>query len=54
VNDKYSSELMIDFYKNYFKNPSYTSALRQAKLKMLSDPTAAQPKYWSAFVLMGE
>ena len=54
VSDKYSSELMIDFYKNYFQNPSYTSALRQAKLKMLANPTSAQPKYWSPFVLMGE
>jgi CHAT domain-containing protein/tetratricopeptide (TPR) repeat protein len=54
VSDKYSSELMIDFYKNYFQNPSYTSALRHAKLKMLSDPTSAQPKYWSAFILMGQ
>ncbi|MGB0931725.1 MAG: CHAT domain-containing protein, partial [Chitinophagales bacterium] len=35
VSDEYSSELMIDFYKSYFENPSYTSALRQAKLKML-------------------
>jgi CHAT domain-containing protein/Tfp pilus assembly protein PilF len=54
VSDKYSSELMIDFYKSYFKESSYTSALRQAKLKMLADPTSAQPKYWSAFVLMGQ
>jgi CHAT domain-containing protein len=54
VSDKYSSELMIDFYKSYFENQSYTTALRQAKLKMLTDATKAQPKYWSAFVLMGE
>ena len=54
VSDEYSSELMIDFYKSYFENPSYTSALRQAKLKMLENPTSAVPKYWSAFVLMGE
>ena len=54
VSDKYSSELMIDFYKSYFETQSYTSALRQAKLKMLADSTSAQPKYWSAFVLMGE
>jgi CHAT domain-containing protein len=54
VSDKHSSKLMIDFYKNYFKNASYTSALRQAKLKMLENPISAQPKFWSAFVLMGE
>ena len=54
VNDKYSSDLMIDFYKYYFEGQSYTEALRQAKLKMLENPTSALPKYWSAFVLIGE
>ena len=54
VSDEYSSQLMIDFYKSYFENLSYTSALRQAKLKMLENPKSALPKYWSAFVLMGE
>ncbi len=54
VSDKYSSKLMIDFYKSYFEKPSYTNALRQAKLKMLKNPTSAQPRFWSAFVLMGE
>jgi CHAT domain-containing protein len=54
VSDTHSSELMIDFYKNYFDNQSYTVALRNAKLKMLENPTSAQPKFWSAFVLMGE
>ncbi|MFK7948270.1 MAG: CHAT domain-containing protein [Saprospiraceae bacterium] len=54
VSDSHSSELMIDFYDNYFQNQSYTTALRNAKLKMLENPTSAQPKFWSAFVLMGE
>ena len=54
VSDKYSSNLMIDFYENYYQGQSYTEALRNAKLKMLSNPTSAQPKFWSAFVLMGQ
>ncbi|MFK7947675.1 MAG: CHAT domain-containing protein [Saprospiraceae bacterium] len=45
---------MIDFYKFYFQNQSYTEALRQAKLKMLQDPIRANPRYWVAFVLIGE
>ena len=54
VNDEYTSELMIDFYRYYLENRSYTTALRQAKLKMLQDPITANPRYWAAFVLMGE
>ncbi len=54
VNDKYSSELMIDFYKNYLKGQSYTAALRNAKLKMLENPITAQPRFWAPFVLIGQ
>jgi CHAT domain-containing protein len=54
VNDEYTSELMIDFYKSYFETQSYSAALRQAKLKMLENPTTANPRYWAAFVLIGE
>ncbi|NJN77000.1 MAG: CHAT domain-containing protein [Saprospiraceae bacterium] len=54
VDDKWSSELMIDFYKNYLDGKSYTEALRAAKLNLLNDEVTAQPKYWAAFVLMGE
>ena len=54
VNDEYTSELMIDFYNFYFQNSSYTTALRKAKLKMLQDPITANPRYWAAFVLIGE
>lgn len=54
VNDQYSSDLMINFYKNYIKTPSYTTALREAKLKLLQNPTTANPRFWAPFVLMGE
>lgn len=54
VNDKYSSQLMIDFYKSYLTNNSYSAALRQTKLKMLQNPITANPRYWAAFVLIGE
>lgn len=54
VNDEYSSDLMIDFYKNYLTTPSYTKALRAAKLNLIAHPSTALPSYWAAFVLMGE
>jgi CHAT domain-containing protein len=53
VSDEYSAELMIDFYKFYLETNDYSAALRQAKLKMLQDPTTANPRYWAAFVLIG-
>jgi CHAT domain-containing protein len=54
VNDQYSSDLMINFYQNYMKTPSYTTSLRQAKLQLLQNPTTANPRFWAPFVLMGE
>jgi len=54
INDQYSSELMIDFYKEVKAGKTYTAALRAAKLKMLSNPKTSSPRYWAPFVLMGE
>jgi len=55
VNDTYTKDLMIDFYKNTNQeNTSYTTALRNAKLTMLKNPETASPRYWAPFILMGE
>ncbi|MGK0363898.1 MAG: CHAT domain-containing protein [Saprospiraceae bacterium] len=55
VNDTYTKDLMIDFYRNTIQEKtSYTTALRNAKLKMLSNPKTASPRYWAPFILMGE
>ena len=54
VDDKYSSDLMINFYMNYTQSQSYTSALQQAKLQMLKSPTSANPRFWAPFVLIGQ
>lgn len=54
VNDLYSSQLMIDFYKKQSNTTNYTKALRLAKLQMLSNPKSALPRYWAPFILIGE
>lgn len=54
VDDVYSSNLMIGFYENYLHSKDYTAALRQTKLNMLEDVVAANPRYWAAFILIGE
>jgi len=45
---------MIAFYKDCAEGQTYTSALRNAKLKMLNEPTTAQPRFWASFILIGE
>ena len=54
IDDRYSSDLMTKFYKNYTEGKSYTAALRAAKLGLLEDTTTASPRYWAPFILMGE
>jgi CHAT domain-containing protein/Tfp pilus assembly protein PilF len=57
VSDVSTSELMIEFYKNILGekevNHSYSSDLRSAKLKLISDKKFAKPYYWSPFILLG-
>ena len=54
INDRYSSDLMTDFYAAHLKGVSYAAALRAAKLRLLANPTTAAPRYWAPFVLTGE
>jgi len=53
VNDKSSSELMVEFYQQLLNGKAYPQALRESKLKMLSQEATALPKYWAPFVLIG-
>ena len=53
VADKSTSELMIEFYKNILSGKSYSSSLREAKLKLIKDGTYSYPLEWSPFVLVG-
>jgi CHAT domain-containing protein len=56
VNDKSTSFLMEDFYKNLKKGTSKSEALRNAKLNYLESHSLAEasPYYWSSFVLLGD
>ncbi len=53
VNDKASSELMVEFYKQIFKDKNYSASLRASKLKLIADESTALPNYWAPFVLIG-
>jgi CHAT domain-containing protein len=54
VEDRSTSRLMIEFYRNILQGYSFCQALRKAKLEMIRDPFTAFPKYWSGFVLVGK
>lgn len=57
VVDESTADLMVDFYKNALSAKgllSYSEALRNAKLKMISEGKYAHPLYWSAFILIGK
>ncbi|MEW5800108.1 MAG: CHAT domain-containing tetratricopeptide repeat protein [Bacteroidota bacterium] len=54
VSDKQTYLLMDEFYKQMLTGKSYSSSLRQAKLKMIASQESAFPSKWSGFVLIGE
>ena len=49
-------EVGLDFYRNYLdtSEEGYSSALRNAKLKMITEENYAHPYYWSPFILIGK
>ncbi len=55
VNDKASSYLMVDFYKNLKKGASKAHALHSAKLNYLASHNLSEssPYYWASFILIG-
>ncbi len=54
VEDRSTSRLMIEFYRNILQGYPFCQALQKAKLAMIRDPFTAFPKYWSGFVLVGK
>lgn len=53
VEDRSTSRLMVELYKNILNGKSFHISLREAKLSLISDPYTAFPKYWSSFILFG-
>ncbi|MCP4633404.1 MAG: CHAT domain-containing protein [candidate division Zixibacteria bacterium] len=58
VPDKQTSDLMINFYRNWLEGKTKKAALREASLEMIknlrTNNNAAHPYYWGAFVLLGD
>ena len=54
VSDRATSDLMQEFYAQLGGgNISKAEAIRQAQLKVLSDPVHKHPYFWSTFILVG-
>ncbi|MBI4647044.1 MAG: CHAT domain-containing protein [Bacteroidia bacterium] len=58
VADESTSQLMIEFYRNFLEqqmqNPTYSLALSKAKLKLIDEGKFSHPFYWSPFILIGK
>ncbi len=53
VDDRSTSELMVQFYKYLSGEEAIRRAARQAKLHLLGDPRYASPRFWAPFILLG-
>jgi CHAT domain-containing protein len=54
VNDERTAAFMESFYRHLSEGQSKSQALRSAKLEMLHDERTIAPRYWAAFILLGE
>ena len=56
VNDKFTAELMKNFYRNLSAGMRKDKALHKAKLQLIreNDVAIADPYYWAAFVQIGD
>ena len=54
VEDRSTSRLMVELYKNILAGQAFDRALQKAKLALLADPVSAFPCYWGGFILLGK
>ena len=54
VTDKHTRDFMVSFYKGILKGQTYSCALRNAKLEMISKPETSLPRLWAPYVLLGQ
>ncbi|MEW6212191.1 MAG: CHAT domain-containing tetratricopeptide repeat protein [Acidobacteriota bacterium] len=54
VNDERTALFMSSFYRHLADQKSKAEALRAAKIEMLRQGPTSSPRYWAAFILIGE
>jgi CHAT domain-containing protein len=55
VADESTAELMKDFYREMLQHPqaTFSTNLRQAKLRLIQNEKYTAPYYWAPFILIG-
>ncbi len=53
IDDETPLTLMEGFYRNLSNDDTIRNAIQKAKIKLINQPSTTHPKYWSAFILMG-
>lgn len=53
IPDHLTCGFMLSFYRSYFSGKTYSAALREVKLKMISRPETSLPYMWAGIVLLG-
>jgi len=53
VTDKHTRNFMVSFFDGVLAGQTYSSALRNAKLEMISKPETFLPRLWAPYVLLG-
>lgn len=51
--DRYSKEMMVEFYNGLLNGNSIAGSLREAKLTLIENEATAFPNFWSSVVLIG-
>ncbi len=51
VTDRLASVFMVNFYRLWLSGKTYSQALREVKLEMISHPETSLPKIWAPYVL---
>ena len=54
IDDRVTQTIMQTFHERIAAGAGYSTALHEAKLALLADPATAAPRYWAAFILIGE
>lgn len=54
VTDGHAGKFMVSFYRKWLSGKTYSKALREAKLDMISHRETALPTLWAPYVLIGQ
>ena len=54
VTDKHTRDFMVTYFKGILAGQSFSAALRNAKIEMISKPETSLPRLWAPYVLLGK